>query len=231
MMRTMRSTSLSFAAVAVLALAGCGGDSNGDKEAADSAAATPTAAATATPAPTATATAEASATAEATATAAPTEESSAADESRKDEITVRGRKGDTLTLLGQYSTTIDGKPEARERVKVTLLRIRGPFSGFTLAEGHKLIGLDLRVTNVGKKRFDDPLPGGTLILVGGENGKQTNLISGTNANPCDNPSLKLKQGESKTVCIAFDVEKAAKLQTFQYAVDSGYGDTALWRLR
>lgn len=220
MMRDMRSTSLGIVAVAVLALAGCGGDSDSDKE---TAAATPTPAATATP----TATAEASPTATAEATAEATE----TDENRKDEITVKGRKGDTLTLLGQYTSTVDGKPEAREKVEVKLLGIRGPFSGFDLPAGHKLIGLDLQIKNVGKIRYDDALPSGTLILEGGENGKPTNLISGTGTNPCDNPSLKLKPGQSKKVCAAFDVPTSAKLLTFQYSTDSGYGDTALFKLR
>jgi hypothetical protein len=134
-------------------------------------------------------------------------------------------------LLGQYATSAAGTPKARVKVKVTLKGTRGPFSGYNLAAGHKLIGLDLRVTNVGGKRFDDALPGGMLNLVGGESGKQTSLISGSSANPCPNPSLKLKQGQSKDVCIAFDVPTRARLQTFRFSTDSGYGDTGLWRLR
>ena len=157
-------------------------------------------------------------------------EAPATEQTRKDAITVRGRKGDTLALLGQYATSVAGTPKARVEVKVTLKGVRGPFTGFNLAAGHKLIGFDVRITNVGDKMFDDPQPNGTLILFGGENGKPTNLITAGGTNPCPNPSLKLKKGQSAIACMAFDVPKNAKLQTFQYATDSGFGDTGLWRL-
>lgn len=153
------------------------------------------------------------------------------DDTRKEPLTVKGRRGDALTLLGQYLSSPTGRARTRVKVQVTLTAIRGPFAGFDLPAGRKLIGLDLRVTNVGAKRFDDALPGGTLTLVGGESARQTNLISGSAANPCPNPSLKLTRGRSRTVCVAFEVPQDARLQAFQYATDSGYGDTGLWKLR
>lgn len=215
----MRASARGVAVVLVVLLAGCGGD-DGDNGGTTSTAAATTAATTTT----ATTTAE-------TTTAQETTTTTASEETRQDAITVRGKVGDTLTLIGQYATGADGKPKRREKVKVALIGKRGPFSGFDVAEGHELIGYDLRVTNVGEIRFEDALPSGTLILEGGENGKPTSLISGSGKNPCDNPSLKLKPGESKKVCAAFDVPKSAKPLTFQYAVDSGYGDTGLWKLR
>lgn len=218
-MSRMRSPNV----VAVLGLAallgGCGGSSSSGTT---TTTAKPTAATTAAPATTTTTTTQAAATTPASTTTA--------DATRKDAITVRGRTGDTLTLIGQYATTVQGTPKRRVKVKVTALGVRGPFSGFDLPKGHKLIGIDLRVTNVGDIRYEDALPSGTLILAGGENGKPTNLIS-SGQSPCDNPSLKLAPGQSKKVCAAFDVPTSAKLLTFQYEVDSGFGDTGLWRLR
>lgn len=155
--------------------------------------------------------------------------SGADDATREDPITVKGKQGDTLTLLGQYATGNSGKPKPRIKVEATLTGMKGPFSGFDLPKGHRLIGMTVRIKNVGAKTFSDPLPSGTLILVGGENGKQTNLITAGDS-PCDNPRLKLKTGEAKEVCIAFDVPTKAKLETFQFETDSGYGDTGLWRL-
>ncbi len=208
----------------LLLIAGCGGDTKTETTTVAAPAATTEAA------PTPTTEAE---TTETTETSETSEPSTAGDDdlTRKEAITVRGRRGDGLTLLGQYATSISGKPKARVKVKVTLKTIRGPFPGFDLAKGRKLIGFDLKVTNTGTKRFDDALPSGMLILVGGENGKPTSLISGSAGNPCKNPSLKLRPGQSKEVCVAFEVPTKAKLQTLQYVVDSGYGDTALWRLR
>jgi hypothetical protein len=160
----------------------------------------------------------------------PTISTPSADSKRQDPITVKGKTGDPLTLLGQYATSISGAVKPRVKVQVTLTKVVGPFGGYDLAKGHKLIGFELHVKNIGAKKFSDALPSGTLILVGGENGKQTNLITGSGKSPCDNPSLKLAQGEAKDVCVAFDVPKSAKLETFQFETDSGYGDTGLWRL-
>ena len=81
----------------------------------------------------------------------------------------------------------EGHPEGRPQ----------PVQQLDLAAGHKLIGFDVRITNVGDKLFDDPQPNGTLILFGGENGKPTNLITAGGTNP-SNPSLKLKKGQSAT---------------------------------
>lgn len=154
-----------------------------------------------------------------------------ADEARKDSITVKGRRGDALTLLGQYATSVSGAPKARVKVKVALTAIRGPFSGYDVASGHKLMGFDVRITNVGRKQAYIPLPSGIVTLVDGERAKQTGLITGSGTSPCQNPTLRLTRGQSKKVCIAFDVPKDGKLQTFQFSTDSGYGDTGLWRLR
>jgi hypothetical protein len=146
---------------------------------------------------------------------------------KRDPMTVKGALGDTLELVGQPSYD---KP-SKVKVKVTVKRLIGPFSGFNLDAGRKLIGLEVRFSNVGTAKFDDPLPGGRLAVSGGESGKQTSLISTGKKSPCDNPSIKLAPGQSKDVCIAYDIPKDGKPETFEYGVDSGYGDTGLWRLR
>jgi hypothetical protein len=43
--------------------------------------------------------------------------------------------------------------------------------------------------------------------------------------------VKIKAGQTKSTCIAFEVPKADKPQSFQYVSDSGFGDTGLWALR
>ncbi len=154
----------------------------------------------------------------------PAETTPASDDPDREEITVRGKRGETLTLIGQRD------PKGREKVAVTVQRIRGPFSGYNLSEGRQLIGVDVKIANAGTLVYDDPQPGGTLTVVGGETGKQTNLITVGRKSPCDNPSLKLSKGQSKTVCVAFEIAKGAKPQVFQFAVDSGFGDTGVWTL-
>jgi hypothetical protein len=198
--------------VLVAVLAGCGGGTSTTTVTTSAPATTPTTTAAPVTAP--------------AKTSAP-----AVDESREDSITVKGHTGDGLTLLGQYLTAPSGGAQVRVKVKVTLVGVRGPFSGFDVAAGRKLMGFEVRVTNLGTKVFDDPLPSGEVTLVDGDQGKQTNLIVTGRESPCKNPSLKLKQGQTKQACIAFEVPKSGKLQTFRFAVDSGYGDAGLWRLR
>ena len=69
------------------------------------------------------------------------------------------------------------------------------------------MGVLLRFSNEGEQVYDDPLPNGTLKLVGGGSGKQASLIPLGGKNPCKNPTVKLKQGQSKNVCIAFEMPK------------------------
>ena len=143
-----------------------------------------------------------------------------------DSITVKGKIGDTLALQGS-GLNGDTKDHTKARIRVTLKGVKGPFKGFDLPAGRQLIGVELKFLNVGKLPYDNPLPHGELTVAGGENAKQTNLIAIGGKNPCDNPSVKLKSGQSKSVCIAFDVPKANKPQSFQYVADSGFGDIGL----
>jgi hypothetical protein len=148
-----------------------------------------------------------------------------------DAITVKGKVGDTLALQGSGLNSDHPDDHTKTRIRVTLKGIKGPFKGFDVAAGRRLIGVELKFVNVGKLRYDNPLPHGELTVAGGENAKQTNLIAIGAKSPCDNPSVKLEKGQSKSVCIAFEVPKADKPQSFQYVADSGFGDTGLWSLK
>jgi hypothetical protein len=146
-----------------------------------------------------------------------------------DVITVKGKLGDTLALQGS-GLNDDPKDHTKTRVRITLKRLVGPFSGFDIPQSRQLIGIQLRFVNTGKLVYDNPQPHGELTVAGGETGKQTSLIAIGRKSPCDNPSVKLQSGQAKNVCIAFEVPKAEKPMSFQYVADSGYGDTGLWAL-
>src|SRR5438874_178563 len=79
------------------------------------------------------------------------------------------------------------------RIRVTVKAVRGPFGGFQVPAGRKLIGVDLTYENLGRLRYDDAQPHGQLTVSGGESGKQTSLIPIGGRNPCENPSLKLRR--------------------------------------
>jgi hypothetical protein len=202
---------VSLLALLVLA-AGCGSSSSGDGASASSGSTTAKTAA-ATP----------------TATAAEIKDSDG--DGIEDPVTVKGALGDALELNGSGLGNKDPSDHTKTKIKVALNKVKGPFKGYDIKSNRKLIGLQLKFTNTGELPYSNPLPNGKLKLVGGGSGKQTTLIqiNGT-ANPCKNPSVKLKTGKSKSVCIAFEVPKKAKLDTFAYTSDSGYGDTAQWSL-
>ena len=149
----------------------------------------------------------------------------------EDPVTVKGALGDTLELNGSGLGNKDPSDHTKAKVAVTLSKVKGPFKGYQIKSNRKLIGLQFKFKNTGTLVYDNPLPNGKLKLVGGGSGKQTNLIQiDGSKDPCENPRLKLKPGKSKSVCIAFEVPKKGKLDTFSYTADSGYGDTAQWSL-
>src|SRR4051812_709357 len=149
----------------------------------------------------------------------------------EDPVTVKGALGDTLELNGSGLGNKDSSDHTKSKVAVTLSKIKGPFKGYEIKSNRKLIGLQFKFKNTGELVYDNPLPNGKLKLIGGRSGKQTNLIQiDGSKDPCENPRLKLQPGKSKSVCIAFEVPKKGKLDTFSYTSDSGYGDTAEWSL-
>jgi hypothetical protein len=211
------------AAFVALAVAGCGAsEKTTTTTAATNAAKTAKAAAV-------------TATATATATTAPKKTTTAAHRTDsdgngiEDVMTLKGAVGDTLALEGS-GLNDDVNDHTKTKIRVTLKAIKGPFTGFQIPSNRKLIGVVLQFTNTGKLRYDDALPSGQLSLKGGESGKQTNLIPVGGPNPCVDPSLKLKTGQAKNVCIAFEVPKRARAEAFEYVTDSGYGDTGFWTL-
>ncbi len=148
---------------------------------------------------------------------------------REPVTTIKGAKGDALTLQGS-GLNDDVNDYSRTKVKVTLKGTKGPIKGFKISSKNKLMGVMLRFSNLGEQVYDDPLPNGTLKLVGGGTGKQASLIPLGGKNPCKNPTVKLKQGQTKNVCIAFEMPKGKQPESFEYITDAGYGDTGRWTL-
>jgi hypothetical protein len=146
-----------------------------------------------------------------------------------DAITVKGALGDTLALQGS-GLHDNPNDHTKARLRVTLKAVRGPFKHFNIPSGQKLVGVDLRFANVGRIVYKNALPQGRLALSGGGTAKQTTLIPIGGRNPCDDKSLALQAGQSKDICIAFEIPKSSKPLSFQYASDYGYGDKAVWTL-
>lgn len=142
--------------------------------------------------------------------------------------TVEGRLGDPLTLTGQPDYDASGNATPGETAEVTFTKVIGPFKGFDLPAGREMIGVRVTWKNVGDPPLDYPQPQATLTLVGGEKGKQTNLIMVGGESPCDNESVELTTGKSMNSCLAYEVPKGAKVESIEFAMSYGYGDTGIW---
>ena len=211
------------------AIAGCGSSGGGGSSSTQASAApstttaaktTTTAAATTTPSTTTAAASKENAKASPDSTDRPDTNGDGSPDTQ----TFRGHTGDTFILVGQPGY----KKPSKVAAKVTVVGLSGPYSGFDLDPGHKLIGVKVKFEGVGSKVFDDPQPTGELTVTGGETGKPTSLIT-SGKSPCDNPSLKLHKGQKADACIAFDIPKGAKPVAYSYGADEGYGDTGVWK--
>jgi hypothetical protein len=138
-----------------------------------------------------------------------------------DRIAVEGRVGDTFALQGPglHDAFTD---RAHTSVRVTLRRVRGPYED--TSTGDRLVTVELRFHNVGRLRYVDPRPRGQLDLDHALAGTQLPLGAGT----CRTAAVKLGTGRSTTVCLAFRIPRAGRLQAFAYATDDGFGDIGLW---
>lgn len=100
----------------------------------------------------------------------------------------------------------------------------------TTAAGKRLVGVDLRLTNVSDTQYDDsPSNGSTLILDDDTQADATITTGGS----CDlSVDVKIAPGDSRRVCIPFEVSSKRHAKTFQFTLDSGFGDQAgEWSLR
>jgi len=144
-----------------------------------------------------------------------------------DPATFEGSLRDSFILVGQAGY----KEPAKEAVKMTVLRVIGPFKGFNVDKGNEIIGVKVRFEGVGDEPFDDPQPHAELTLASGAKGKQTSLIVVHGKDPCDNKRLKLKMGKKVSSCLAFEVKKNDEPTELKFVAASGYGDTGVWSLK
>jgi hypothetical protein len=142
-----------------------------------------------------------------------------------DRVAFEGRVGDTFMLEGPglHDAFTD---RTHTSVRVTLWRVRGPSEDTSIPAGERLVTVELRVHNVGRLPYVEPRPRGQLDLDHALAGTQ--LLLG--ADTCRTAAVKLGTGESTTVCLAFRIPRAGRLQAFAYATDDGFGDIGLWDL-
>lgn len=144
-----------------------------------------------------------------------------------DVATFEGELGESFILVGQPGF----ETASEEAVKLTVLKVIGPFKGFDVGKGNEIIGVQVRWEGVGEKAYNSPQPLAELTLASGAKGKPTSLIVVQGKDPCDNKSLELEKGKKVTSCLAFEVPKGDEPVQLKYGASSGYGDTGVWSLK
>lgn len=98
--------------------------------------------------------------------------------------------------------------------------------------GRRYVGVQVELVNVGKTAYDDsPSNGAKLLTATDEQAESTILLAGSCAGDFGS-SAKIAPGSRQQGCLPFQVPSAARLKTFQFGLDSGFGpQTGEWRLR
>lgn len=121
--------------------------------------------------------------------------------------------GEALTLTGSDVT-----------VRVTVRGVRDPLPAGefdSVATGKRMVGVELRLTNQSASAtYDDSPSNGAKLIYGNDVQADSAFAFGG----CEAQSLTIAPGDSRRVCIPFEVGANNSLKTFQFALDSGFSD-------
>lgn len=136
----------------------------------------------------------------------------------------RARLGDPLILKGTDTT-----------MEVTVLKVIDPVAGGqfdTPSKGHRFVGVQVRLHNVGGKTYDDSPSNGAHLIVTGDQQADSATISGGDCSLTFGSSATISPGSKQQGCLPFEVKRGTRPKTFQFQLDSGFGpQTGEWSLR
>jgi hypothetical protein len=132
--------------------------------------------------------------------------------------------GDTIELAGS---------EDGASVAVTVMKVVDPApyeAYFGPEKGNRFVGLQLRIRNRGSTVYDD-CPSSGAALIDAQDQQWTETAFGSALKP-EFVCLKIRPDDKRVGFITFQVPKKAKLRTFQFGTESGFGPEAgEWDLR
>ncbi len=136
----------------------------------------------------------------------------------------KAQLGDSLTLEGTDT-----------KMQVTVLKVLDSIPSNQLdkpSSGNRYVGIQVRIKNVGDTTYSDsPSNGATLILGNDSQAQGTILLEGACAAGFASDA-KIAPGSQQQGCIPFEAPAGAKLKTFQFTLDSGFGpQSGEWRLQ
>ncbi|PWI09054.1 hypothetical protein DIZ27_18950 [Streptomyces sp. NWU339] len=147
-------------------------------------------------------------------------------EKEKSEAPEVAKVGDTLTLEGF---------EEGSKLDVTVVKVADPAKSadefMEPASGKRFVGVQFQLVNTGEAAYSDSPSNGAQVA--DTEGQQFDATFGDiTAGPSMASSLKLKPGAKGLGWIVFEVPEAAKVDTVQFTMDSGFADkTGEWKLR
>lgn len=131
--------------------------------------------------------------------------------------------GSSLTLTGFND----------ERVRVTVLAYLDPITTdefSTPPHGAKFVGVQLRLMNVGNVTYSDSASNGAQLITNTDEqaGSDPFAVGGN----CEDPGhLNISPGDTRVLCLPFEMPAAQRGRTFQFTLDSGFADqTGEWSL-
>jgi hypothetical protein len=134
--------------------------------------------------------------------------------------------GDTLTLEGF---------EEGSKLDVTVVKVADPAKSanefLEPDSGKRLVGVQFQLVNTGKAAYSDSPSNGAQVA-DSEGQQFDSTFADITAGPSMSSGLKLKPGAKGLGWIVFEVPKAAKLDTVQFTMDSGFADqTGEWKVK
>lgn len=157
--------------------------------------------------------------------AAPADSGKATEKEKSDAPEV-AKVGDTLTLEGF---------EEGSKLDVTVVKVADPAKSadefMQPASGKRFVGVQFQLVNTGEAAYSDSPSNGAQVA--DSEGQQFAATFGDiTAGPSMASSLKLKPGAKGLGWIVFEVPEAAKVDTVQFTMDSGFADkTGEWKLQ
>lgn len=132
--------------------------------------------------------------------------------------------GDTIELAGS---------EDGASVAVTVMKVVDPaqYEAYLGPQkGNRYVGIKLRLHNTGSTVYDD-CPSNGAALIDAQEQQWAEMALGAALKP-DFVCLKIRPGDKRVGYVSFEVPKKARLRTFQFGTESGFGPEAgEWSLR
>jgi hypothetical protein len=127
--------------------------------------------------------------------------------------------------------TITLKGNSGEKMRVRPYRVKAFEAGEfeTPAEGNQYVGVWISLKNVGRKRYSDaPGNGAKLVDTRAKVHDSTIVVSG---DTCETTSdLRIPAGQTRRICIPFEVPTGVRLRYFEFTLNSGFADqTGQWK--